>query len=69
MIPSLYTIEQARDALREIGGLPVAICAEYNLRDDGIFVAKAKTNEEFEAGVAAAIQLASSKSCFIHRST
>lgn len=69
MVPtSIQTMEEAHAELQEIGGLPVVINAEYLLRDNGKFIRRAETDEEFEDGIACAIQKSPSNSCFIHRS-
>lgn len=61
----IYNVEQASLALQCVGGLPVAIRAEYVLRDDGKLIAIATTKKEFATAIAIAIQLSPAGTCFI----
>lgn len=61
----IYNAQQAISALQCVGGLPVAICAEYVLRDDGKQIAVATTKTEFDAAIETAIRLSPAGICFI----
>ncbi len=67
MVQNISDVTQAHEALRIVGGLPVTVNADFALCDNGKLVIVATTDEQFTAGVTAAIALSPLRSCFIHR--
>ena len=64
---SINDVKEADAALQKIGGLPVAIRAEFALKSDGTIIATAATKQQFTKGVARALELSPVARCSITR--